>query len=287
MRLRYIRKSAASTLLLILTVAMVVPLSVSALQAGGNGTVAVQVCPQSGEASMTLDAPLGGTIVESRSVVVKGQAAKLSDMEFYVNDSHQKTLVLGSSAVGYEQTLALVHGSNRLKVIGYDACHRVVQERSVTLTVAGPAAETAGNSPAPVISTPRKISAASTAAEEAEAAAEAGKPADSAAAGGRQENATVGADGKPEARDEDTILDSVIGGLDLQTIFRDGGTVARSALNVVAVTLVVIPQVIVGLGQVSAPFMHAVGINLPAGTNGPYTRMRLLGVLLLFGAFIV
>lgn len=123
----------ANLLLLLLAVVLFTPSVLAASQK--DSTIEVRLCPQPGDSYMTLNSPIENEVIENGEVLVKGEAASLYEIKFYVNDIHRTTLKMGGSAVGYEQPLSLGPGNQLIKAIGYDLCRNVIDTFTVAVSV--------------------------------------------------------------------------------------------------------------------------------------------------------
>jgi hypothetical protein len=127
------RKLLAVALLAVLTLVLAMP--ASALTGSGDSEVQATLCRDTDISDLAVELPKDGKESTDGIIVVKAAASNLSEAKIYVQDALRSTVTLGEAAVGFEKSLVLADGSQTIKVVGYDLCHREFRTVSRDVTV--------------------------------------------------------------------------------------------------------------------------------------------------------
>jgi hypothetical protein len=96
--------------------------------------IEVMICPDVGMSNLTIIRPQSDSVVSSPNVVITGDVAYISQIDFFIDGTYGHTLALGQADTSFESNLALSPGTHTIKLAASDSCSQTTHDGSLVLT---------------------------------------------------------------------------------------------------------------------------------------------------------
>lgn len=125
---------AARPLLIAIMAALVLPLGVASAQQVKDSQIKVMICPAASQSGFTIDEPLSDSVTNRSKVKIRGSVQNISQLDFFINDTYNSTVAMGSADTEYDHTISLNPGTHTIKLVGYDSCQQANHTNSIVIT---------------------------------------------------------------------------------------------------------------------------------------------------------